>query len=141
MKKRGIALLTALTFVIGFVACGGGGGKYGDAKQAMGDMLNSMEKLAADLDKAEDAKAVASALNTFTGAMEKLKPKIQELEKKYPELNDEANLPPELAEYQTKLAEIGPKFGSAMMKIMQFADDPDVKEANEKFEKIMSDIN
>jgi predicted nuclease with TOPRIM domain len=142
MKKRGIALLTALTFVVGFVACGGGGGggKYADAKKAMGDMFDHMEKLATDLDKAEDAKAVAAALNTFNDAMEKLKPKIQELEKKYPELQDEANLPEELAEYSKKMEEMGPKFATAMMKIMQFADDPDVKAANEKFEKVFSDI-
>lgn len=137
MKQRGIALFTAFIFVVGFIACGGGGGKYGDAKKAMGEMMENMNNLASSLDKADDAKGVAAALNKFCDAMEKLKPTIEELEKKYPELEDEANLPPELAEYQKQMEEIGPKFGAAMMKIMQYADDPDVKAANERFEKVM----
>lgn len=127
-----------LLLTLGFFACGGGeGGKYAEAKKVLQKSNQIMEKLINDLDKAEEGKQVAAALNGFTKAMQGLKSQFKSLEEEYPELKTMANPPVELQAEAKQLEALTKRISSAMMKVMKFADDPDVKKAQEAFQKAL----
>ena len=103
MKKSGWSTLTFLGFfVVGILACGGGG-QYGEAKKTMKRTAQVLETLAKEMDQAEDEKAVASALDKFADELVALQPRMDELFKKYPELQNPENLPPEIREILNKV--------------------------------------
>ncbi|MBN1270836.1 MAG: hypothetical protein JXB26_01065 [Candidatus Aminicenantes bacterium] len=139
--KKWVFFLTLVVFVFGLTACGGG--KYADAKKLMEKQVQVFENFVNGLDKAENAEAVAAALNNFSDEMKSMVPQMKAIQEKYPELDNAADedIPAELKPLIEKLEkEIMPKFMSAMMKIGQYADDPVVKEANEKFQQTMSEL-
>ena len=79
MKKRGWMILTVLgLFLATMLACGGGGGEYGEVKKTMESVSKAMENLAKEMDQAEDAKAVASVLNKFADKLATIQPKMEE---------------------------------------------------------------
>jgi hypothetical protein len=47
-------------------------------------------------------------------------------------------VPEELGEEGKKMMELWGKFGSVMMKIQQFADDPEVEKAQKRLQTVMS---
>lgn len=136
-KKWAFVLVLAAA-VTGFFACGGGGGgKYADLKPVVKNMIEATDKFVAEMEKADDAKKVAAALTEFSKTMGKIKPAMEKLEEKYPELKEMSDPPPELGELGPQLSNAMMKMGSVMMKVMQYADDPEVKKAQEEFENIM----
>jgi hydrogenase maturation factor HypE len=132
MKKL-VLFATIGLFLIGMTACGGGG-KYADAKEAMQDMVDLMDNLAADMEKADDAKSVAAVLNKYGDKLQALKPRMEEIEKKYPELKDlkPEELPEELKGMKEKVEAAAAKMMGAMGKVMKYASDPEVMKAAEK---------
>jgi len=130
-----ISLLSLAVFMVGLIACGGGGGKYSDLKPLVKKYNQETEKFISAMENADNAKKVAAALTEFSQAMKQLKPKMDKIEEKYPELKGMSGPPPELGEDATKMGELMMKMGSVMMKAMQYADDPEVKKAQEEFEK------
>jgi len=109
-----ISLLSLAVFMVGLIACGGGGGKYSDLKPLVKKYNQETEKFISAMENADNAKKVAAALTEFSQAMKQLKPKMDKI---------------------TKMGELMMKMGSVMMKAMQYADDPEVKKAQEEFEK------
>jgi len=131
-------VLCVAVFIFGVIACGGG--KYADAKKAVSESNEALEDFLGKMDTADNAKDVAAALTGFTTEMEKIAPKMKELEEKYPEFKDSQSIPEELGEEGKKMTELWGKFGSVMMKIQQYADDPEVQKAQEKLQNIMSGL-
>ena len=132
MKKLCAGLLLLIFMV--FAACSGGG-KYGEVKSVMSDYIKANEDAAAALEKADTGQAVAKALEPYVEKMTKLSTKMESFDKKFPELKGEP--PEELKELNKKFEESLNSFvGMLMPKIMQFVDDPDVKQAMEKFDKM-----
>jgi len=127
--------LVVVMFLFGTIACGGG--KYGDAKQAISKSNKALEGFLAKMDKADNAKTVAAAVTGFASEMEKIVPEMKKLEEKYPELRGSQGVPAELGEEGKKMMELWGKFASVMMKIQQYADDPEVQKAQEKLEGVM----
>lgn len=123
-----------VAFIVGFVACGGGGGQFSSEKKVMEKGAKIMEDFLNSMEKADNAKGVAAALNTFADEMEIIKPQMEELQNKYPDLDD---VPEELAPVAKKYEELGMRMMSAMGKIMQYSDDPDVQAAQERLDKAM----
>ncbi len=136
MKK--LVLFTTLgLFLLGFVACGGaGGGKYADAKEVMQESIDMMNDFSAAMEKADDGKAVAAALEDFLDKFESLKGKIEELDKKYPELKDKEKVPEELKDLVKEAEEASQKMAGSMMKIMQYASDPEVAKLMPKLQQM-----
>lgn len=135
-RTKWMAFLSVVVFIAGFSACGGGS-KYGEVTKIMEKSAKIMENFIARLEKADSGSKVAAAINAFADDMEKLKPKMMELEQKFPELKDESNLPAELAPIMKKSSEMWQRMGAAMMKVMQHSDDPEVKKAQERLQKII----
>ena len=135
MKKVALFAVLALIFFAGLVYSNG---KYAEAKPIVEKMTVSLEKFIANLERAENADAVVSALDAYTNVMKELAPKAKELLKKYPELKDEKTHPEELKPLLKKMDELGKKMFGVLGKIQQFADDPQVKEANKRFMDTMA---
>ncbi len=125
--------------LLGYVACKGG--KYSDAKDVMNQSLKTMENFIGGIDKAGDSKAVVKAINEFADDMAELKPKMMALDKKYPELKDQTKVPEELKPVMKQMEEMSSKMINAMMKLYQYAQDPDVQKAQEALNKVMSEDN
>jgi hypothetical protein len=135
LKQSKFTVFFALVaFLVGFVACGGGGGQFSSEKKVMEKGAEIMEDFLTSMEKADDAKGVAAALNTFADEMEKIKPQMEELQTKYPDLDQ---VPEELAPIAKKYEELGMRMMSVMGKIMQYADDPDVQAAQERLDNAM----
>jgi hypothetical protein len=135
MKKVALFAVLALIFFAGLVYSSG---KYAEAKPIVEKMTISLEKFIANLERAENAGAVVSALDAYTNVMKELAPKAKALLKKYPELKDEKTHPEELKPLLKKMDELGKKMFGVLGKIQQFADDPQVKEANKRFMDTMA---
>ena len=131
-------VLIAVVFIIGTIACGGG--KYADAKKVISKSNNALEDFLGKMDNADNAKDVTAALTGFTKEMEKIAPEMRKLEEKYPEFKESQSIPEELGEEGKKMMELWGKFGSVMMKIQQYSDDPEVQKAQEKLQEIMSGL-
>ena len=147
-KKGGVMnyskFLKISIFVIvslAFVACGGGGGKYAQAKKVISKQIQVFDEFATGMEKADNAKDVAKAMNNYADSMEKLIPMQQELFEKFPELKDQKEPPAELKEEADKIMEISGKIQSAFMKIDQYGDDPDVQKAQKRMEEIDKKMN
>ncbi|HZX09829.1 MAG TPA: hypothetical protein VFG01_02690 [Acidobacteriota bacterium] len=134
--SKWISLLSLSIFLIGLTACGGGG-KYSDLLPLVKKFNQETEKFVSEMDKADSAKKVASALTNYNKAMSALRPKMEKIQEKYPELNNMSSPPPELGQEGKKMSEMMMKMGSVMMKTMQYADDPEVKKAMDEFDKSM----
>ena len=134
---KGLFIFVLAVGLVGLFACKGG--KYSDAKDVLNKSIKTMESFTAAMDKAGDPKAVVKAINEFSGDMADLKPKMLALDKKYPELKDQANPPKELKPLIDKMQEVSGKLMGAMMKLYQYQQDPDVQKASEAMNKIMSE--
>ncbi len=135
LKTAGIFILAL--GLIGFFGCKGG--KYADAKDVLSQSIKVMQAFVDDVDKANDSQGIVKAINAFAGDMKALKPKLQDLEKKYPELKDETKTPEELKPLRTEMENLSGKLMGAMMKVSQYAQDPDVQKAMEAMNKLMTE--
>ena len=126
MKKM-MLVLTVVFFLLGLTACGGG--KYGDVKNVMNEMIDAQEKFAASCENISSADDAVAALNDFTTAIEAIAPKMKEMPEKYPELKDKENPPEELKPLIDKIEAAGQKMSVAMTKLMAYQQDPKVQEA------------
>ena len=136
---RGILGWVALAAMAALVA--GCGGPYADAKRYQDQHLKAMEAYIADLEKAQDAKAVARAINTFADRMERLAPEARRLAEKHPELRKSGATPEELKEGEAQMKELAPKMAGAMMKVMPHMGDPEVRKAQERLMKVMQSFS
>ena len=120
-----------------FLLNGCGGKKYADAEELNEDAIKVMDAYVTELDKSENAKDVAAAINRFADEMEKLMPRMKKLVEKYPELKDTNNPPEELKHLQKKAEALGQKIAGSMMKIMPYMTDPEVQKAQERMNAAM----
>jgi hypothetical protein len=133
--SKALIILCTLIFIVGFMACGGG--KYGDAKKTIAKSNKIAEDFLGKMDKANNEKQVAAALKGFTKAMKEIVPEMKKMQEKYPDLAKSQNIPTELGEEGKKMMEVWSKMGAVMMKIQQYADDPEVQAAQEEFQNVM----
>ena len=138
MKKL-FPVVLVFVFVLSFVACGGGGV---DAKDVIKEQIGIMKTLTTDLEGATDAAGVAKALNNCCDKMEKMIPKIKAVNEKHPELANmgQGKLPEEFKEFNEEMAEVMTKFMGVAAKMTQYAQDPQVMEANKRFMEIQGKL-
>jgi len=117
-----VLFLSLLTISFLIIGCGG---KYSDAKKMNEEFIALVEDYIADLDKADNAKGAAKAINRFADGMEDLWPRMQKLSEKYPELKDKSNPPEE-------------KMAGAMIKLMAYIKDPEVQKAQKRLGAVMT---
>ena len=123
--------------IVLFLMNGCGGGKYSDAIKLNMEYIGLMETYIADLDKADNAKGVAKAMNRYADGLEKIWPQMKKISEKYPELKDKDNPPEELQASQKEAESVGQKMVGTYRKIMPYMGDPEVKKAQERISAIM----
>jgi len=131
------ALFVSLLILALAFACGKGG-KYSDAKAVIDDMVKVTESYIAAMEKAEDADTVATAMNAYAAGMKKLAPRMQEIEKKYPEFKNQDEPPAELAESMEKMGQVMKKMFEVSMKTAKYAEDPKVQAAQKAMQEAMA---
>lgn len=137
MKKN--IMMTLICFIGFFLMLTGcGGGKYGDVLKLNQEYMDLMETYITDLEKADNTKEIAKAMNNFADGLEILMPKMKKLSEKYPELKDKDNPPEELKESQKEAEELGEKIVGSFMKIMPYMEDPEVQKAQQRLSMIMT---
>jgi hypothetical protein len=129
--------MTMAVCLLALLLVTGCGGKYSDVEKTNKEYVEIVENYIAALDKADDSKSVVKAMNNFSDELEALWPKMRELADKYPELENEENLPEELKESQQRAEEVGVRMATSFMKLMKYMDDPEVLAAQERMGKIM----
>jgi uncharacterized coiled-coil DUF342 family protein len=135
MKKL-FSLLVVGLFLLAY-ACGGGGGD--DPKSVMNAAADAFEALVNDLDGADSADEVVTAINKFADKMKELKPKIKAMEEKYPELKNmgKGEMPEEYKDIENRMKELMPKLIGLFGKLQKYAADPKVIEAQKKLQEAM----
>jgi hypothetical protein len=128
------ASLSLLAISLVMIGCGS---KYSDAIQINEEYIDLMDTYISGLDKADSAKDAAKVINKFADGLEKIWPEMQKLSEKYPELKDTANPPEELEDTQKRAEAAGQKMAGAMMKMMPYMQDPEVRKAQERLGAIM----
>ena len=136
-KTKWLIFVCMALFLIGTTACSKGGGKYADLKDVVVKFNQNTQAFVDAMDKADSAESVAAAMNDFAAVMGTMKTDMQKMEEKYPEIKDMENPPAELAEEGAMMQELMMKMGTAMMKAMQYGEDPAVKAAQEALQNIM----
>jgi len=135
--KRFVLFATIVLFVFGLTACKGGG-KYADVKDVMEKYVAGNEAFVTALDNVKSADDVVTALTALTKVTNELAPKMKEIDQKYPELKDLQNPPEELKPLMDRVNAVMGKMMSGMEKMMAYASDPKVQEAQTKYQEAMA---
>ncbi|MBT3294640.1 MAG: hypothetical protein HN919_22065 [Verrucomicrobia bacterium] len=131
-------LVPVVGLLVAAVVVSGCGSKYADVKKENAKFAKATEAYIAELEKADDAKSIAKAINGYADEMEGFLPKMKALSEKYPELEGGKELPKELEAALEESEAVGEKMASTFMKIMPHMTDPDVRKAQERLGTIMS---
>ena len=117
--------------------------EYEDVKSYLDKQVKLFEDFGKECEGVKDAKSAAAALNGFTEGFKVLVPEIKVLSAKYKNMKEmmKENTPPELAPYAKKLEEVSKSMGTSMMKLMQYAQDPEVMKAQQGLQALMMEIS
>ncbi|MEN8154974.1 MAG: hypothetical protein ABFR75_13225 [Acidobacteriota bacterium] len=113
---------------------------YKDAVPVLKVMTTSLEEFILSMEKAEDAKGIVSALDNYSKAVVEFAPDVRKMMKKYPELKDETTHPELLKPFTKKMEDLAKKLMKLFGKMAKYGDDPEVKEANKRWQKAMSSL-
>jgi hypothetical protein len=119
------------------MACGD---QYGEAVKVNEQFAEATEEYVLALEKADNAEAVARAMDGYTAKMEKIVPKMKAIADQYPELKTTSEVPESLRVSREKAEAAGAKMAGAMMKLIQYMTDPKVLEAQQRMGKAMSSL-
>lgn len=136
--KRSILIIVLTVFFLSTTIYSG---SYKDATPVLKEMVESLEMFIVNMEKAEDAKGIVLALDNYSKAVLKFAPALKKMMKKYPELKDETTHPEELKPFTKKMEELTKKMMKLYGKLAKYVKDPDVKEANKRWEKAMSSLD
>jgi len=123
--------ITTIAYFIVILSCSPGG-KYGDVKEVMNEMIKIQEVYTSGLENAQNAQDVAIAINKYIDSMKTVLPQALVLEKKYPELKQKKgeNAPAELQEIQKKMQESTREVAKVSQTIlMKYISDAEVNKA------------
>jgi len=132
--KNALCLIACAICVLGMINCGDN--KYTDAKRVTIKYLEAMEKYATEVEISNTPDALAQAVERFVDEMAALRPEMEAIEKKYPELTDMATPPSELEDLALRMDTLSQRMVAAQTKLMQYSTDPDVQRALQKLQNI-----
>lgn len=134
-------LIPQLVLVGAFMIAGCGGSRYGDLEKVLETEIDVMSNFVSDMEKASDAKAVASAIRTYTDGMKQIIPQLTKIKEKYPKLKTQPDLPEKLKTKMDRVEELAQQMQGAIMKSSRYMMDPEVQKAWEDFGKIMKELH
>ena len=132
--KKTLYLLMCGLCILGLMNCGEG--KYADAKKVTVKYLDAMESFASSVEEASNPEELVRAADEFAEKMEELRPEMEIIEKKYPELADTATPPAEMEDLAHRMNTLSQRLITAQSKLMQYSSDPEVQQALQKLQNI-----
>ena len=132
--KNALFLIVCAVCVLGMMSCGEG--KYADAKKVTVKYLDAMENFASAVEKASDPEALVRAVDEFDMKMKELRPEMEAIERKYPELTDTEAPPAEMEDLAHRMNTLSQRLIAAQTKLMKYATDPEVQGALQKLQNI-----
>jgi hypothetical protein len=132
--RKNLYLFLCGICVLGMLSCGEG--KYADAKKVTVKYLEAMEGFATAVEKAANPEAFVKAVDAFAEEMAALRPEMEAIEMKYPELADTTTPPSEMEDLAQRMNALSQRLVDAQRKLMQYATDPDVQRALQKLQSI-----
>ncbi len=131
MKFKVAAVVVLIIFTLGGALTAEE--KYADFKALMRDMLKVSYTFIDEMNTAQTSTEVASAIEKFALAMEKMEPRMDAMDEKYPYITD-TEFPEELAPIMEEYGEMAVALEEAMMKMFEYMEDPEVQSALEKMQ-------
>jgi len=135
--SKGLMLAVAVLFVLNLTACGS---KYSEVEEVMNAQANAMKNYIDAMEQAENAQDVVASINGFTSEMKLLIPRMKEVMSKFPEIADDQSPPEELQAVSEEMRNLSGKLQGAMMKAMQYMQDPGVQKAIQDQGRIMMEM-
>lgn len=135
MKKFTLIVIMAMIMLV-IAGCG----KSDSPDALIEETLDTFDNFMADMEKSENVDSAIAAMEKFAKVMESLKPRMEEMEKKYPDLKNTFKgneVPAEYKKFEERIKALGPKMGALMGKMMQYMSDPKFQEASKKFQESM----
>ena len=132
--KNSLCLIVCGICILGLSNCGDS--KYADAKRVTIKYLEVMEKYATAVEESNTPDALAEAVDRFVDEMAALRPEMEAIEKKYPELTDMTTPPSELEDLAQRMDALSQRMVAAQTKLMQHSSNPDVQRALQKLQNI-----
>ena len=117
--------------------CYGCGGSYDDVIAVNEDFVEILEDYSNDLEKADNAKDVVAAINDVAEKLEKLAPRMKKLSEKYPDLDNEKDLPEKLLKSEKDMERVGEKLAGSFMTLVKYMGNPDVMAAQMRLSTAM----
>lgn len=140
--KKSALFIILITLVI--QSCSG---KYSDAKEVMEDTTEAMDGFYTSMVSAQDPKDVASAITNFAEFLEKNIARLEDVDRRYPELGnvislEDKELPESLKESGKKLKKASKNISSPeILKIFKkYAADKEVLEAQVYLNKTLQKV-
>lgn len=133
--KRMMGMAGLLLVVL--LAGAGCGRRYADAKRVYAAEARLVEAYVEELDRADDAQAVARAINRYADGMEELAPRIRSMQEKYPELRDPNATPRELQEAADRREASEARMTATMLKVLRYMDNEDVLQAQQRLGRVL----
>jgi hypothetical protein len=133
-SKKMLTLFICGLSVLGLMNCGEG--KYADAKKVTVKYLDAMESFASAVENADSPEALVKAVDKFAGEMDELKPEMEAIEIKYPELRDTATPPAEMEDLANRMNTLSQRLIAVQNKLLQYSADPIVQQALQKLQNI-----
>jgi len=124
-------IINYFLILILLISCATTQKKYSDIRDLLNKMIRTYEMFIDEVDKVEDGDDVKKAIYKFIDNMGKLDEKGNELQLKYPELNDDNNVPKQLLELQEKLIKTATseRTKATSIIILSYTSDPEVQRA------------
>ncbi len=110
--------------------------KYDDIKELFNWYLEATIDVVNVLENSQDTKQIAQALEDYVDVTLEFVPQMEQFEKKYPELDEMSDPPKELEEIMERFEKTMERAGAAFGGLVQFAEDPDVQKAMERFQEV-----
>jgi hypothetical protein len=132
--KKVVYLIVCGVCLLGIMNCGDG--KYADAKKVTVKYLGAMESFASAVEKAKGPDALVRAVDEFEVEMKALRPEMEAIEKKYPELTDTATPPAEMEDLANRMNTLSQRLIAAQTKLLQYSSNADVQHALQKLQNI-----
>ncbi|MGD8538626.1 MAG: hypothetical protein PVI66_07910 [Candidatus Aminicenantes bacterium] len=134
MPKKVLYLFLCGICVMGLLNCGEG--KYADAKKVTVKYLDAMEAFASAVENADSSEVLVSAVDEFAEKMDELRPEMEVIGKKYPELTDAAIPPAEMEDLAHRMNTLSQRLIAAQSKLMEYSSDLEVQQALQKLQNI-----
>ena len=137
LKNRFLILMAVAATLILSISCMKSD-RYVEVRGVLEKTIASLEAFTVRMEKAEEAKSAAAAIQALIAELRGEAPAIKALGARFPELSDPLKIPANLKPYLEKLDKASARMVAAMQKAMSWGFEPEVQAARDRLAEIES---